>query len=91
MAKPNYGFAKHQREMAKKKKLEEKRQKKEAAKQQDENSGAAGTDGAPAGSTPPETSGSGTPDRPGQSPGPPCHPATKDLRPVSSALTPWPA
>lgn len=32
MAKPNYGFAKHQREMAKKKKLEEKRLKKEAGR-----------------------------------------------------------
>jgi hypothetical protein len=57
MAKPNYGFAKHQREMAKKKKLEEKRQKKEAAKQQDEAPGQAGADATPTEGTPPGTSG----------------------------------
>ncbi len=58
MAKPNYGFAKHQREMAKKKKLEEKRQKKESTKQQDENNGQPGADATPGEGTPPGTSGS---------------------------------
>ena len=33
MAKPNYSFAKHQREIAKKKKQEDKRQRKADAKQ----------------------------------------------------------
>ena len=39
MAKPNYAFAKHQRDLAKKKKKEEKRKLKEAAKLQQETEG----------------------------------------------------
>ena len=45
MAKPNYAFAKRQRDLAKKQKQEEKRQKKLAQKQADE--AAAGTPPAP--------------------------------------------
>lgn len=38
MAKPNYSFAKYQKELAKKKKKEEKRKKKAEAQQQSEES-----------------------------------------------------
>lgn len=40
MAKPNYAFAKRQRDLAKKQKQEEKRQKKLAQKQADEQTAA---------------------------------------------------
>lgn len=44
MAKPNYGFEKRQRELAKKKKKEEKRLKKSADAQRPSNDATPGTD-----------------------------------------------